>query len=181
MKLSKQRKMVIAVLALALLALAVDQVFLGGDGTSPQPAAGASASPIAPVDLGQPAAPVAMALPIGDSLGVRLKKLSAMRGIKVDGVRDAFRPSEAWKPTSKPEVHTDKPVYRRPNFAAEHLLMAVMGSGLAGVAIVDGKCFKMGRKLDGYTLTAVGERTATFQCDTHRVTLELPKPKMPEE
>jgi len=122
-----------------------------------------------------------MALPTGDSLAVRLEKLSAARGVTVEGVRDAFLPSEAWKPKAKPEIAPDTPVYRRPNFAAEHKLSAVMGAGPTGVAIVDGKCFQMGKKLDGYTLTAVGERTATFQCDTHVVTLEIPKPKMPEE
>ncbi len=181
MKLSKQRKMIIGVLALVLSALAADRVFLGAEEAGPRRAIGASvgSTPSDDGPLGDGAISAAgMSVPMGESLADRLRTLSEARGLKIDGVRDAFVVSETWAP--KPEKKASQAGVLRVKFAKTHELMAVM-PGKISMAIVNGKCYQVGRKVDGYTLVEVGRRLAVFERDGKRVELKLPELKLPKE
>ncbi len=184
MKLSKQQKVSVAVLALALAALAVDRVFLspGEAGprradAAPRPSGSAAATAGRAGGLASP-----MVLASGISLADRLGGFSKAKSIEVAGVRDAFTPSETWMPKKSEPVATATPVVQRPRFSKSHKLMAVM-AGPQGSAIVDGVCYTVGdpkrNMLDGYTLVSVGQQAAVFQLNNDRIVLELPQP--PEE
>jgi len=176
MKLSKQRKATIAVLALALLAFAVDKVFLGAEGAGPRRAAGATPGLPAGAAHAAPADGATLAgIPTGPSLADRLRDVAVSRDLKTDAVRDAFAPAQSWmpKPTTRPA--TTRPARQRPAFGKTHTLMALM-AGPNGSAIVDGECLRIGDKLDGYTLVSVTRQAAVFQCGGRQVRLGLPGP-----
>ncbi len=179
MKLSRQRKISVVILALAVSALVADRAFLGGGSTGPGRASGASPGPVKPR---LPAAPPAAAAPPavmnalapagGQSLADRLRDYSRQRGIDASGVRDAFVAAESWRPKPQVAEAATRPVGRVPGFSEKHELMAVI-TGPKGSAIVDGKCLQVGQELDGYRLVSVGHREAVFECDGERVELRL--------
>jgi hypothetical protein len=176
MEFTKQRKIIVAVLALALLALFADRLFLGGGSTGPQPTA-AHTPPSAPPPARAPVLPAvpagaasAAAAATGESLADRLRKLAEKEDIEITAVRDAFAPSVGWIPKRVAPEPTAQPAEEKPDFAKQHELMAVMAGALV---IVDGKCLRVGAALDGYVLVSVGNSSAVFQSDGDRVELRL--------
>ncbi len=181
MKLSRQRKISLAILALAVSALVADRAFLGGGSTGPEQASGASPArvkarparpPAPPATAPPPAVMNALAPAAGQSLADRLRDYSQQRGIEPSGVRDAFVAAESWRPKPQVVEPATRPAAQAPGFLQKHELMAVI-TGPKGSAIVDGKCLHVGQELDGYRLVSVGHRRAVFECDGEQVELRL--------
>lgn len=176
MKLSKQRKVYVAIFALAVSALGVDRLFLAGGEATPSPAhggtvSGASVQPSpAPSGLGGDSAGAAK--PPAEPLAERLRKLSKKQGIDMKTVKDAFSCSPQWFPRQEAVPTESASEAEASQFRSKHELMAVM-AGARGSAIIDGKCLLVGQKLGEYELISVGERCAVFQRGGRRVTLTL--------
>jgi len=181
MKLSKQRKAYVAILALALLALTVDRLFLaGGDSTAGASSAEASPAPsrstgppTGPDDTSAPAAaPAAIAAMPGPRLAERLRRLASTQALDMKRVTDAFACDAAWIPRAASPEPTTRPSRPVRTFQDRHALMAVMG-GPRGSAIVDGRCLLVGQELEGHRLISVGERSVVFQGPGGPVVLRL--------
>lgn len=181
MKLSKERKVYIALFSAGLVALAVDRALF-----SPAPA-GASVPGEAESHEEAVAAPATAqaAAPRGPSFGARL----AARVSWVDGaVPDAFEPSEAWVGKRIVEEAEAAPAAES-SFAQTHKLTGVVLMGSKddptvreGIALVGSKQYKVGERLDGYELIEVriAEREAVFKGPGGVVTLRVPGPSVQE-
>ncbi len=175
MKLTRQRKIYLAILAIGLAALAVDRVFLGSDGAGPSRANAQTSGPagsgpeLAVLPPGSRAAASALA---ADALAERLRRLSKKQGIEMKAVKDAFACPEGWLPGQAASQPARPPNAGALEFQAQHQLMAVM-AGSRGSAIVDGKCLLIGQKLGLYQLVSVGKRSAVFRCGDEQIVLKL--------
>ena len=197
------RKICIGVLALALVAFAVDRLFLSsGQPLKPASAVASPVQPAAPpmppaVPLPAAAAAAAAALPAPPAvappvagggmappaplapsqplvLSDRLKALAAAKDLAPGRVREAFAPSPEWLAT----LDAPKPVETKVNlgeeFARKHKLTSVLLSGGVGRAIIDGKILTVGQKLDGFTLTGLAPDSATFRSVQDASEVRLP-------
>jgi hypothetical protein len=193
MQLTKQQKIYAAVLLLAGVAFAVDRWVIGH---GPEEAAaalprksrplvaqsmprGATQVPGAagPVAAGPP--PVAGAGTDGAargprSLAVRLQEVVKGERLNLSAVPDAFSPSRRWDPPDMlipPPTVAPAPPPRSDlasQFKGRYKLNAVMKgrAGLAGVAIINGRMFVVGHRLDGWKLVAINEHSAKFEGPT---------------
>ncbi len=178
MKLSKHQKMYVAVLAIVLMALLVDRVFLAPETAGPEEATAL------PTPLSGKALPrLSTTLPHTEkrsdqeSLADRLKAISGSKELDLIGIKDAFRTPQAWMDEYSLKVRNDSPPTPTINPAAEfmqnHRLKAVMVNDKTGSIIIDDRCLFVGQEFDGFTLVSVNERSATFESNNHRVVLTL--------
>ncbi len=175
MKLSKQQKSAVAILAIALLALVVDRAFLGG-GSVP---AGASAS-----STEAPAEPIPEAAdpPDPDSepptirLAQRLETLWSERNPDMSRARDVFSLPASWLADVRPATPVDRPPPEQDAvtvFTANHQLRGVVITDQARCVTVDDRVLHLGDELDGFKLVAIEEDSATFEAGGRQVTLTL--------
>jgi len=188
MKPSRQRKVIVGLLAAALSALAVDRVFLGSGATAPETAA-ASGSIIvgdggddANANASAESSARASLRPSLAQVAERLNQLAADRALDPTKMRDGFAPSEKWiapKVTIKPAARADAPsVTPAEAFAREHkLLGVVLDQTTGGAAILTGRRVPLGRSVDGFELVRLTIRSAVFERDGIEVELKLPEPK----
>lgn len=176
---TKSQKISAAVLALAVVAFAVDRWVIGDAGDP-------SAAPVPervvrtpqPVPVATQAAPsqphTAPATP-RPSLASRLAAMSESRRVSAEAVADAFRPSDVWvaivapppplpkaEPARPPASRVAPKIDRAALFAQRHTLTAVMKDGDGGMAIVNGKLYRVGQYVGGFKLTRVGLSDASF-------------------
>lgn len=188
MQLTKQQKIVAAVLALAVAAFITDRWVIGHEvGDAVTAADAAALRPAA-----RPASPAVAAAPAAESaygnvagLAQRLENLrmtGAARGqpLNLEAVRDAFRPPAALVDSRKAES-VDELADAARRFVDKHKLAAVIRrqSG-RGVAIIEDKSSAsgsltvvVGQSLDGFTLVAVKDRVAILRRGPQRVELRL--------
>jgi hypothetical protein len=169
MKLTKQQKVLAAVLGAGLLVVVGDRVFLADSATGPTDASGAAFAPAATTD----ASPRAVARPAADptatlalldvSMAGRLRDHAEQRGLTPGQTRDAFRPPATWGGGTSPGAVTTPAAERIDAFVREHRLMAVMGAGSGALAIVNGQAYRVGQSLGDFRLVEVRGRTAVFE------------------
>jgi len=173
MKLSKERKIFVGLLTLALGAVFIDRVVIGSGVTEPQqvkagpvlaqPASGerpAAASFDAALQAPEPA----------PSISDRLSKMAQAQGLAQDDVRDAFAPSKVWAD----ELGLGQGNVGQASFQDRHHLVAVIVTNGERYVIIDDQTLGLGNTLDGYTLVDVNKRTAVLESNGHRVELEIP-------
>jgi hypothetical protein len=196
MQLTKQQKIVGALLVLAIAAFAVDRWVIGVDdaavtaaGPSRAAAASARRTP-APRPAAVAAAPAQQVSETAfghvAGLALRLENLrmrseSAGQPLNLDAVPDAFRPPPALVSARKVETVDELQEAAR-RFVDRHKLAAVVRrqSG-TGVAIIEDRSgvtgqsltVAVGQSLDGFTLVAVKDRLAILRRGTQRVELRL--------
>jgi len=190
MRLSRQQKVYLAILALALGTLLVDRHILS---RQPAPAEGngepetvaAKAPAYSEGSRGAeshllPRETTAgkMGLPDPNSqdprikLAQRLEILWPDESLDLDQARDAFCLPAAWLSelcAQDPLVEGDAAV----QFTKTHQLNAVLIEGKMRSALVDGRLLIPGQELDGFKLIAIDESSATFEAGTKRVILRL--------
>jgi hypothetical protein len=201
MQLTKQQKIVGALLVLAIGAFIVDRWVIGDDADGGAlPARGqnraAAASARLPVARAARPAAVAAAAPVPQTpetvfgnvagLAARLENLrmrsdSGGQPLNLDAVRDAFRPPPTLVSARKVETVDELQEAAR-RFVDRHKLAAVVRrqSG-AGVAIIEDRSgvtgqsltVAVGQSLDGFTLVAVKDRLAILRRGAQRVELRL--------
>jgi hypothetical protein len=85
-------------------------------------------------------------------------------------MRDAFELGDAWG------IHSDAPRPQRlmaDNFRQAHRLTGVLQSAGRAYAMIDGRIVTIGQTIDGFKLTEVAHRSATFESNTEKVVLSL--------
>jgi hypothetical protein len=192
---TKSQKVSGGVLALAVVAFAVDRFVLDG-GTPPAEAETAEqlvVKPAAPAAPSQAGASVTSATaatattPKGVSLASRLAALAEARRFQAAAADDAFRPSGEWlaaafppPPAPKAEQAKAKPAApvapkldHAGAFVRSHTLDAVMKNKGGGMAIINGKLYRPGQYVDGFKLTKVGLKDARFWGKGQGATLKL--------
>lgn len=201
---TKSQKVAAGLLGLAIIAFVVDRWVIGiedegaAGATAPVRAtvaapAGAAAKPAA-----QPATVEAVAAqptgqPTGQpaSLASRLAALDEAMRLSREAIANAFRPSDAWIAAAAPPVVTPpkaEVVPPRPAapkvdhaavFARRHKLTAVINDGRRGMAIVNGRLYKVGQRVGGFKLIDVGLTEAVFLGMGTEATLHLPGQSSP--
>lgn len=187
MELTRQQKILGAVLGLGLVAVVVDRALLGGGGSEPaQAQAGASAtdrteSPDNP-SLSPPPATAVEAprpgTPANPPLLHRMRALPEAQVYEQARSLDAFKPPADWLPPP-PVIDAAAPPLdtRVEAFTRHHRLTSVMTSAGAECAVIGGRTYKLGSSLDGFVLVAIDLRSVTFRADDGvEVTLSLPEP-----
>lgn len=167
MKGSRERKILGAILALGLVALAADRLLLGGGAP---PSAMAAATPGAP-EVAPPEvlrAPEPTRFP---EVRQHLARIAATHAIDYRAVPAAFTPGPAFAVAEKPLVPASSS--RGDEFVHTHRLQGVLVSPGGPTAIVDDTALRLGETLDGARLIAVHQRTAIFDVDSELVTLQL--------
>ncbi len=185
---NKQRKTIVVVLGVAMLALVVDRVFLqesagprkAGADTSVAPTS--SATPL----VQQPTAPHANEQ--GVVLARRLEQLQQSEQFNLSAVRNAFEPDKSWiQPKIEIKRHGKQGETRQAtldpvqNFIESHRLTAVLGVGESGAAIVEGERWPINKTINGWTLTTITIRTAVFEKDGKQAVLQIAKPEIPKK
>lgn len=192
MKLTRERKILMAVLCLGGGALLVDRVLLEDGQTAPQSAAAEQAAfeahaPDAVSDETEGIMQATMAL-LSESaeepmLNERLRETAVAHDASPLQPRDAFAPSAAWREPEAPEP-TAEPTSSDPasakevaeRFRAQHRLDAIMAEGIAGLAIINGRAVRVGQQVQGFTLKRVGQRAAVFTDGMVEVELKVRQP-----
>jgi len=181
MALTKQHKILGAVVALGVTAVGIDQFMLGGGASGPAQASASAALNRAASEAATPVAGAASSS--GDQateeasgsitghpeLSDRLDRLATTQSLAIEGMQDAFVPRGSW---AQAEPEAPKP--QAEPFDTRHTLDAVMMLAGEAVAIVDGRTLRPGNLYDGYVLRRIGEDSVTFERDGQTVRLRLP-------
>ena len=117
----------------------------------------------------------AMALVPAESneLAGSLEAFAQTRSLDLTNIRDAFKPSTSWGGNELVIERRRAADDLAATFAQSHRLMAVMGAGPNGSAIINDKCLFIGQQIDGFRLASVGSRNAVLELDDAQVELEL--------
>ena len=190
MALNAQRKALLAVAGVACLAVAADQLLLGGAGGTPQGATAAVSDAV--TSGGSPAAPPSTVAPgidtpaattgptpvadAGPGLGERLRDAEALLAAETP---DAFAPRGRWSRATSDGPATTEPAAERADpvdpaaFAARYPLQGVIFVGLEPQAIVGGKPMRVGERCGGVTLEAIGDRWVVWSNAATRFRVRL--------
>ena len=169
MKLTRERKIYLAMLVVGLAALTLDRLT-----STPQSARAEDASTFVVERTDKPAPSGAPALAfgtehsaVGPDLSVRLRAIGERMGLESPS-RDLFRAPASWAPrTAANPVPTTAPMADpfspAGEFERSHRLTAVLLSDRQRHAVVDGKMVKPGQAIDGFMLISVTHDTAVFR------------------
>jgi len=188
-KLTKQQRVAVGVLVVAVGALAADQVLSGG-GASPAGASTPGPTMKMPSLSGETSK--VDAATAKHALAGLAKMLQRHDTHDLAEIPDAFQPSQAWQrvlqpPVEAPDVAAPKAAAKpatpsgpsaAQRFGQAHRLMSIIRDEAGdGYALVDNRMMRIGRVVDGFTLVELTERTAVFESDEHgRVALKLAGP-----
>ena len=191
MALTRQQKLLCAIVALGIVAVALDRLVISQSTTQPHSAAAADAVSASQGEASQSSldaealldsAPAELDSP---SLSKMLERVAAEHNVSHSAPADAFTPPEAWVPRTPPEPRSEPDqndgtapdntdaITTADRFVKRHRLVAVMVDHGAGLAIVDGQAVRVGETLDGFTLRRVAQRKAVFEKGATSVELEL--------
>jgi hypothetical protein len=177
MKLTKERKVYVAILGVGALALALDRVVLAPSGADASAVAQSYAVEREPAALQVPTAPRLSAVPSGRGLAHRLQTDTP----NWEGsIRNAFRPSESWLPPVVVDDPQAAPHSEVEAFCRVYKLKGVNGprSPIPG-AWINGQFHKIGDTIDGWMLIEVGMDWAAFEKDGDRAKLRLGTARVP--
>jgi len=185
MKITREQKILAGVLGLAGVALLVDRVFLLDATGSPRDAIGAPVEPD-PGDAPSPGLPESPARELeqaGKELERRFDAIAESRGLTPGEIDDAFSSDAEWAafPMVEKKVE-DTPVRERTieqritAFRLRHRLTAVMHTGDADWAVINGDLYAPGRTIGECTLVEVRSDAAVFRLGSRTFELRLPGP-----
>ena len=179
MTLTRKRKIMMVVCAVAVAALILDRTQLAPTGIGPVSAAASGIDNEYAVKTALDGASdeVLANAPVRpeNALADRLDRFADSDVLAALSTRDAFRPSAAWLseiigPATVAPVTVDT---GESDFAAQHTLNAVLLRAGGNSAIVDNQCLKIGETLGDYRLVSVDDRSAVFRAGSVQVTLSL--------
>ena len=183
--LTKERKLLLALLGLGLGAVALDRLVLGAG--SPATSADAYAIDHAEAPVGASEVPAVVRVSTAEnSIRRRLEEAAGRAGVEPGVTRDAFEAPACWRP-AEAEAPAEEPAateaHRR--FSERYTLGAVVGKGEKGFATLRGPSLPrghatiyVGQSIEGHRLVALIERTAVFEGPDGRVVLELDEPAL---
>ena len=180
---TKERIVLLAVLAVGGAALLIDRMVFSNPGPSqaaanavttasvtvaPSAGVSTSASAVSEQSEDSPASNVTALL------ARRLEDVARTQSQGGRSVRDAFAVSPAWVQVQTQEAAQLEQVnVEVDRFAREHKLNAVLARENGAIAIVDGQPLKVGQVVDGFTLEEIHQRSAVFSQGGHRTELSL--------
>jgi hypothetical protein len=170
MNMTKRQKTLLVIFFIGLAALTADRTFLRPQGG----ASAASADTLPPAQgsvLLSDNIPTLADQPARPGVMERLHRMWSNQDITVEQMRDPFSLPASWSD----KVTND--TVRLPNDAARfvrgHQLTAVVVDGRESYVLVNDQLLVPGQCIDGFTLVAVGDRSAVFEQDGIRAVLEL--------
>lgn len=172
MQLTKERKIYAGILAVVVTGLAIDRLVLNSPMGTPQ-----SASAGGMTDLSSATTPAFKASSSrSDKAAAKDQKFISQllstkakdHGVDLSSVQNVFHSSPTWGGAAVNNLEGAAGL-----FAQSHQLNAVMTDDQPdrGYAMVGGKMYRIGDRLDGFTLKSVSARSAMFESDG--VTVEL--------
>jgi hypothetical protein len=182
MTLTRSRKIVLAVLGVAVAALLVDRLALAPSASGPKqaqarptPGGGTAEVQAAP----SPAAATPSATETDPALAERLEATAERFQLDPEALRDGFIPAQAWLEELVEPVPEAAPDPVEPQaspaeqFAEQHTLTSVILTSGGGSAVIDGKVVPVGQAIDGFTLVRLTRSSAVFAADGAEVELRL--------
>jgi hypothetical protein len=182
MTLTRSRKIVLAVLAVAVAALLVDRLVLAPSASGPKQAQAR------PTPSGGTAEAKTAALPVpatlsgteaDSALAERLEATAERFQLDPEALRDGFVPARAWLDELVEPVPQEEPEQVAPEaspaeqFAEQHTLTSVILISGGGSAVIDGKVVPVGQAIDGFTLIRLTRSSAVFAGGGEEVELRL--------
>ncbi|MFO8012812.1 MAG: hypothetical protein R6X20_05835 [Phycisphaerae bacterium] len=184
MTLTRSRKIILAVLAVAVVALVVDRLVLAPPASGPKHARAAPTPSPADTAAKTRATPSPAAATPSETVGrpalaERLEATAERFQLDPETLRDGFVPSQAWlvdlvepAPEAAPEA-VETQASPAEQFAEQHTLTSVILTTGGGSAVIDGKVVPVGQVLDGFRLTRLTRSSAVFEADGEEVELRL--------
>lgn len=167
MKITKERKILMAVAGVACTVFLADRVLMGGAVSGPQSAAAAATTP-APADnaaeaLAVAPTPDALAAALADSDAACVpslaERLDQARAALPAETPDAFIPSGHWQQAAAvPTENHEEVTFDAKAFRDRFPLDAVFSARGQARAMVAGRSISVGESRDGMTLTQIGDR-----------------------
>lgn len=183
MVLTRERKLLAAIVGLGAIALFVDRVMLSDSHTGPSSAAANALAPdvssvVVPLAVPQTHEPSAKEAAVKTAPSIADRLAEAARELSAEPSRDAFTPAPGWGGFTSP--HAEAPAAtatpatgRLQTFADTHKLSAIMAGSGGGVAIIDGRPLTLGQMMDGYKLVEIQPSAVTFEGVDGRIVLKL--------
>jgi hypothetical protein len=174
MAISRERKILIAIFGIAIMALGADRLFLDSSTDPNRASAAMSAMPSASRNT-KPSPQKNLLQSTGKptvNISEQLAAVSSTRKLDVTKVKDAFVAPVNWSGAPAEQQKDDEQALGR-EFTKKHRLMAVMVADGGHYAIVDGRCYSIGHDLDGFVLERLTQRSSHWQRGHVRVELSL--------
>jgi hypothetical protein len=176
MALNKRQRMSMGVLAIGLMALVVDRMYVLPKSAPAQPAAGSDDYTVTATSE-RAMAPPPLSAPAGLTATSKLEAAWSGKNLRLDESRDLFSLPPSWPRARGPEKRTTPTAAAETVFAARHKLEAITMDLEGERALVDDKLLRLGDILEGFQLIAIDRESATFERDGQRVRLVLAKPQ----
>jgi len=167
MTLTKRQKTLLSVFGLGVIALAADRTILRPQGgpasaSASQSSDSASASSNVSTPEDQP-------LPL--DMADRLAALWSGQEGDTDQTRNPFALPPTWFDTAGASANRSPDAVRR--FIRTHRLTAIGMQAGESYVMVDDQFLVPGRRIGGFALVSVGDRSAVFECEGEQAVLEL--------
>jgi len=169
MKLTRQHKISLVILALGLVALSVDRLFVLPGSVSGEEITPAEQTAAKATVEKQPASDEPNS--VGENVSNRLDDLWADRQFDPCSMRDAFSVPAFWSEEGAPEK-SDKPD-EAARFARAHTLKAVAINANRSGVLIDDRYLALGEEIDGFRLARIGETSARFESNGLTAVLKL--------
>ena len=167
MTLTKRQKTLLSVFGLGVIALVADRTILRPQGG---PAA-ASASQSSDAERPSGGAPASEDQPPPIDMADRLAALWSGQEPDLEQARNPFALPATWFATGGEALDRAPDAVRR--FIRTHRLTAIGMQAGESYVMVDDQFLVPGRRIDGFTLVSVAERSALFECEGRQAVLEL--------
>lgn len=184
MQLTKERKILVGVLALGMGALVVDRLFLATGASGPSQASAAETSTSASTGSAADSAGTGSVSSLttkdgataqGPSVAEQLRHAAARETAAKP--RNAFSLASPWFAKSRSQQTRDSWKQRVTTFRRNHQLDAVLGgSNGSATAVINGESLSVGDSVGGFNLVAIGSRSAVFSNEAGRFTLYVSEP-----
>lgn len=174
MALNKRQRASMGVLAIGLVALVVDRMFVLPQSAPAGPTAAADDYTITATSE-TAAAPPPVSSPAGLTAATKLETAWSDKNLRLDEPRDLFSLPPSWPRTQGPERRIVPTVTAETVFAARHRLEAITMDPQGERALIDDRLLRLGETLEGFELVAIDKESVTFEQGGQRVQLELVK------
>ena len=180
-KLSRERKVIIGILGVALAGLAADRLFFSSGLTGPAEASAAAGEFAVDASLealveeidAEPALIPERTESITATLAGQFEEYARQGSPDVTGLSDVFRPSDSWLQTSDAPDGVARTISAADEFGVSHTLSAVIMSRSNPGAVVNRQLITIGQEIDGFVLVSVNERSAIFEARDEQAILTL--------
>ncbi len=174
MALNKRQRMSMGVLAIGLVALVVDRIYvLPQSAPAGQTAVAEDYTITATSETA--AVPPPVSAPAGLRAATKLETVWSDKNLRFDEPRDLFSLPPSWPRTREPEIQIAPTVAAVTVFAAAHKLEAITMDPQGRRALIDDRLLRLGEILEGFELVAIDKESVTFERDGQPVQLELVK------